>query len=279
MKHTVDFIGVGAQKCGTSWVYACLYEHPEICAPIKEIHFFSRPRFEKGPQWYERHFSRCAEGKQRGEFSTSYLYSKEAPARIHSLYPQVKLIAIVRNPVLRAVSQYKNALKAGEIGAHVSFAQYAAEEKSVRAQGLYHEQLMRYLTFFKKEQILVLVYEDSKKNPHEFIKSIYHFLGVATDFVPPMLHSEVNIARLPKLVLIDKIMHRISESLRFAGLDRVVYWIRRVGLPDYIRSFNTKSAMGTAVVDTTSLKAYFTEDALKLSELLGRDMVAEWNLV
>ena len=50
----VDFIGIGAQKAGTSWVYACLYEHPEICAPIKEIHFFSRSRFTKGREWYDR---------------------------------------------------------------------------------------------------------------------------------------------------------------------------------------------------------------------------------
>ena len=101
----IDFIGLGAQKAGTSWVYACLYEHPEIHAPIKELHFFSRDRFSKGKDWYESHFSHRKEGQKVGEFSTSYLYSKETPERIKELYPEVKLIAIVRNPVTRAYSQ------------------------------------------------------------------------------------------------------------------------------------------------------------------------------
>jgi hypothetical protein len=69
----INFIGIGAQKSGTSWAYTCLYDHPEVCAPIKEIHFFSRPRFSQGKEWYERHFGSCGEGKLRGEFSTSYL--------------------------------------------------------------------------------------------------------------------------------------------------------------------------------------------------------------
>ena len=109
----VNFIGVGAQKSGTSWIYACLYEHPEICAPIKEIHFFSRPRYEKGIAWYEKQFDRCAVEKLRGEFSTSYLYTPEAAARIHAAYPDAKIIAVLRNPIDRAYSQYRNAIKAG----------------------------------------------------------------------------------------------------------------------------------------------------------------------
>ncbi len=116
----VDFIGVGAQKSGTSWAYACLYEHPEICAPVKEIHFFSRPRYEEGKEWYEGHFKKCEEGLLRGEFSTSYLYSEESPERIHACYPNAKLIAILRNPIDRAYSQYRNTIKAGDISEAVS---------------------------------------------------------------------------------------------------------------------------------------------------------------
>ncbi|MCR4285481.1 MAG: sulfotransferase, partial [Candidatus Kaiserbacteria bacterium] len=69
----INFIGLGAQKSGTSWAYTCLYEHPEVCIPVKEIHFFSRPRYAEGKEWYEAHFKKCAEGKLRGEWSTSYL--------------------------------------------------------------------------------------------------------------------------------------------------------------------------------------------------------------
>jgi Sulfotransferase domain len=113
----VDFVGVGAQRSGTSWLYACLYEHPGICAPIKELHFFSRERnYERGLDWYLGHFDRCPPGAVRGEFSTSYLYAPEAAGRIRAAFPEVRIMMSLRNPVARAYSQYRNAIVAGEIG-------------------------------------------------------------------------------------------------------------------------------------------------------------------
>jgi hypothetical protein len=272
----VNFIGIGAQKSGTSWVYACLYEHPEICAPIKEIHYFSRPRFEKGTLWYESHFAQCASKKQKGEFSTSYLYSKETPQRIRDLYPDVKLIAILRNPVDRAISQYRNAIKSGEITEAVSFETFVQEEESVINQGKYHEQLERYYALFSQEQILVLIYEDIKKDPRYFMQQIYRFLVVDDTFVSSMLNTEINIARTPKVVVVDRVMHKIAEFLRRIGFDSFVHVLRKTGLPDFVRSFNTKDSDPTVSIDRKKLAQYFTEDTAKLSELLDRDLNTEW---
>ncbi|HEU4677805.1 MAG TPA: sulfotransferase domain-containing protein, partial [Candidatus Paceibacterota bacterium] len=136
----IDFIGLGAQKSGTSWAYTCLYEHPAVCMPQKELHFFSRPRFEEGKEWYEAQFKNCAPGKLRGEWSTSYLYSPDAPERIRSLYPNAKLLAILRNPIDRAYSQYRNAVRAGEIPKSMPFRAYSAKEPSVWEQGRYAEE-------------------------------------------------------------------------------------------------------------------------------------------
>lgn len=272
----IDFIGLGAQKSGTSWAYACLYEHPEICAPIKEIHFFSRPRFENGKEWYEKHFEKCGK-KVTGEFSTSYLYSKEAPLRIKELYPEAKLIAILRNPVDRAISQYRNSIKGGHIAEDLSFASFMDSEKSVIEQGLYFRQLQQYLALFPKEQILILIYEDIKKDPQEFISRIYRHLGVDDRFAPSMLNAEINVARTPKVVAIERIMHHVSEFLRRTGFDRLVHAIRKSGLPDLVRSKNTKEER-PLVVDKLKLAALFTEDAQKLSALIGRDLVKDWDL-
>lgn len=271
----VNFIGVGAQKSGTSWAYACLYEHPQICAPVKEIHFFSRPRFEKGRTWYEGHFSGCKEGKFTGEFSTSYLYSKDAPDRINTLYPQAKIIAIIRNPIARAVSHYRNAIKSGEITENVSFEAFGEQEKSVLEQGLYSVQLARYYALFPKEQMLVLVYEDIKKDPKAFMKHIYQFLGVDDSFESSMLYSEINVARTPKAVYVDRLMHHIAEFLRRAGFDKLVHLIRKTGLPDLVRSGNTKEAK-EIIIDTLALESYFKDDIQKLSALLARNLAVEW---
>lgn len=273
----IDFIGLGAQKSGTSWAYACLYEHPEICAPIKEIHFFSRPRFAKGKEWYEDHFNRCTDGKLKGEFSTSYLYSAETPARIKDYYPQAKLIAILRNPVDRAYSQYRNSIKSGEIPETVSFERFKADEKSVLEQGFYAEQLKRYFDLFPKEQLLVLIYEDIRKDPEAFMRGIYQFLGVNDSFKASMLQSEINIARTPRLVLIDRLMHHSSELLRKAGLDRFVHVVRKAGLPELVRSFNTKK-VPEAHFDRENLRRLFSKDTTVLSAMLERDLNKEWNI-
>lgn len=273
----INFIGIGAQKSGTSWAYACLYEHPEICAPIKEIHFFSRPRFSEGKNWYESHFKNCDVKKLKGEFSTSYLYSKEAPERIKEMYPEVKLIAILRNPVKRAISHYGNAIKSGEISESVTFDEFSISEPSVKDQGLYSQQLSRYYELFPKYQVLVLIYEDIKKDPQAFMSQIYRFLGVSDTFMPSMLNSEINVARTPKSVGVDRMMHRISEALRAIGFDKIVHQIRKSGLPDLVRAGNTKESKPVEI-DIKALERYFSTDVKKLSELIGRDLNQEWNI-
>lgn len=274
----IDFIGIGAQRSGTSWVYACLYEHPEICIPIKEIHFFSRPRYENGTLWYEEHFATCGAGKRCGEFSTSYLYSDVTAERMYKHYPEVKILAILRNPITRALSQYGNAIKGGEIPESMTFTEYYTTEKSVLEQGLYAKQLSSYYKYFDPSHILTLVYEDNKKDPEAFIKNIYAFLGVSTDFVPSMLHESINVTRVPKNIALEKHMHHFSEFLRRSRLDYLVHLVRRSGLPNVVRRLNTKPAKKEEkpVFDRATLIAYFREDTTELSRMLGRDLVTEW---
>lgn len=275
----VDFIGVGAQKSGTSWAYACLYEHPEICAPIKEIHFFSRDRFSKGLEWYEGHFARCKPHAVCGEFSTSYLYSMDAPLRIHASYPEAKIIAILRNPVTRAISQYGNAIKAGEISETMSFETYMKTEPSVLEQGLYAKQLKRYYSHFDQSHMCIMIYEDIKKDPKTFMQTIYRFLNVDQNFIPSMLGDSINVARIPKHVFIERVMHRCSEFLRKHGLDRLVHMVRQSGIPDRVRSINTKEKVRKEPeFDRDFLSSYFKEDVQELSLMLGRDLSNEWRI-
>lgn len=277
----IDFIGLGAQKSGTSWAYTCLYEHPQICIPVKEIHFFSRPRYAEGKEWYEAHFKKCHEGALRGEWSTSYLYSKETPERIHTWYPNVKLLAILRNPIDRGYSQYRNTIRSGEIPKTTTFDEYASREKSVWEQGRYAEQIERFLQYFPREQILILIYEDIKKNPIAFMRRIHEFLGIEPDFVSNMIYEEVNVARTPKVILIDRVIHHVSEFLRKHGFDRFVHMVRRTGILNVVRHVNTaegKKSIEKKSFDADACKAYFADDVAKLSKIIGRDMRSEWNI-
>src|SRR5690606_30424745 len=102
----IDFIGIGASKSASSWVYQCLSEHPSICASRrKEIRFFDNiHNFKKGLVWYFSFFPEKKEGQLMGEFSPMYIELTQTAKRIKELFPDVKMIAIFRNPVERIYS-------------------------------------------------------------------------------------------------------------------------------------------------------------------------------
>ena len=108
-----DFLGVGTQKGGTTYLHNLLKCHPQIfLAHPKEIHFFSL-HWQKGKDWYLSHFNDATDNQVCGEFTPYYLYHPEAPQRICSLLPDVKNIILLRDPVERALSQYFHSTRLG----------------------------------------------------------------------------------------------------------------------------------------------------------------------
>jgi hypothetical protein len=108
----VDFIGIGAPKCGTTWFSARLEAHPQIgFAPDKEVHYFADTILrriagqelrcvERGESWYHEQFPAAVGAVScRGEFCPAYLYSEEAAARIAAYRPDIKLLLCLRPPV------------------------------------------------------------------------------------------------------------------------------------------------------------------------------------
>ena len=227
----IDFIGIGAQKAGTSWIYACLQEHPQICCPVKEIHFFSRKKnWDLGFGWYEKHFSSCPESSVKGEFSTSYLFSQAAAGRIAEKNPDVKLIVCLRNPVERAFSNYLHDLRNGRIPAETKFNIAVKGHPEYLEQGFYASQLKRYFNYFNKDQLKILLFDNIKKDPKRFIESIYRFLDVDPGFVPEHLYKKVNVGVVPIIPGIDKSMNRIANLMRNHGLGNIIWKIKNTGL-------------------------------------------------
>ena len=273
----VNFIGLGAQKAGTSWIAACLAEHPEICIPLKELHFFSRERhWKQGVEWYETRFERCGDVPCSGEFCTSYLYSDEAPSRIHETYPDVKLIACLRDPVDRAFSNYVNDIMAGRVSRETPFREALQSHPEYTEQGQYAQQLQRYFERFPRQNILVLIYEDCRQNPGEFLRSMFEFLQVDPTFVPPSLHQRVNPARIPRSMPFDHALNWASDKMRRAGMTGLVTAIKRTRIPDRVRALNSRRVSSDRLRisprDRASLKDLFACDVLELEHLLGREL-------
>jgi len=275
-----DFIGLGAQKAGTSWIYACLYEHPHICIPRKEIHFFSRRRnWVHGYDWYENLFSSCPADNIKGEFSTTYLYDRETPERIFSRYPGLKLIACLRNPADRAFSNYINDIKSGSMPKNISFREAQKSRPEYIEQGRYAGQLHRYLSRFPRSHMQILIYEDIEKDPLTFIRSLYGFLGVDTHVTPSMIHDRINIARIPRYAAVDNGMNRIAELMRRCGGHRIAWAVKKSGLPDLIRSLNTtgqqESALRLSGEERIDIYNALKDDIDQVEHITGRELT-EW---
>jgi hypothetical protein len=201
-----DFLVIGAQKAGTTALYAYLRWHPGIAGPSwKEVSFFDR-HWWRGEAWYRGQFPLRAGERLVGEASPSYLFHPLAPERARSLVPGAKLVALLRDPVDRAYSQYQHEVALGREPLSFEDALAAEDERLVgeverliadprafsrawwdytyTARGRYAEQLERWLEAFPSEQLLVVRTEDLGERPAETYASILAFLGAEPHELP-----------------------------------------------------------------------------------------------
>jgi hypothetical protein len=205
-----DFLILGAQKAGTTALYAYLRWHPEITGPsFKEVSFFDR-HYTRGETWYRAHlparprqwFARQRHGRwpSVGEASPSYLFHPLAPERVVGLLPRVRLIAVLRDPVDRAFSHYQHEVALGREPLSFEDALDAEDERmrgevermirdplyfseawwnhTYVARGRYAEQLERWFAVFPRDQLLVLFSGELSQQPAGTYARVLDFLGV-----------------------------------------------------------------------------------------------------
>jgi hypothetical protein len=178
-----DFLIIGAIKGGTTFLRTLLSEHPQIRMPAGEIDYFNREyNYKRGELWYRSHFplrNKVAVGELVGEKTPTYLFSIDAAERIQKDLPNVKLICLLRNPTDRAISHYFMEVRKGDR----SNTEALLDERRVyKKGGLYLDQLKRYETYLKKNQLLILSSEEFFANPEKILKQVFNFLGVGETF-------------------------------------------------------------------------------------------------
>ncbi|MEO8306050.1 MAG: sulfotransferase domain-containing protein [Betaproteobacteria bacterium] len=193
----VDFLGVGAQKAGTSALDAYLRAHPALCmAKVKEVHLFDDDagfmrRTLSGYADYHAQFAPTAATALLGEVTPAYMYSTEAPRRIWEYNSAMKLIVVLRNPITRAFSHWNmqrarrdeplpfwDALQS-ERDRCRSTLPHQHRKFSYVDRGYYTAQLRRLWSFFPTEQVLVLRHEALRDRPNPTLDGVLDFLGVA----------------------------------------------------------------------------------------------------
>ncbi len=266
-----DFLGIGAQRAGTTWLYHCLKDHPQIgVSQEKELHFFDSG-FDRGLSWYENQFPDTGEFEIVGEVTPNYLNHPDAPGRIAGILPDVKLIAILREPVSRAYSAYE-LFREKRYGAH-PFYEACKAGSDLHNLGCYAGQLERYLAHFDRSQLGIWLYDDLQTDPRTFVSEVYGFLGVDATFVPESLRERANAILYPRTqkVLQKLGLGRVMEVAKASGPGR---WLKR-RLAGSARRPRADNVLTDA--QQTEVKALFAPEVDRLEALLGRSLDA-WRM-
>lgn len=192
-----DALIVGAQRAGTTSLFRYLAQHPAIATPIrKEVHYFdSEENWTRGERWYRAHFPRRADvpGRVVLEGTPAYMYRPDAAARMRALLPDAKLVAILRDPVERALSNWKLvAAWGGEYGPFELEVEHelcvlegrpspleGLPPRGLLARGHYAEQLARLLAHYPREQLLVVDGGQLAPDPTACLRPVFEHLGLA----------------------------------------------------------------------------------------------------
>ena len=293
-----NFLIIGAAKSGTSAIYHYLKQHPQIyMSPIKEPYFFA---FEgeklnfQGPgltinessikeiESYRNLFQGVSDEVAIGEASTLYLYIPKAPTLIKQYVPNIKLIAILRNPVDRAYSSFMHLIR-DQQEPITDFAQaLKAEESRIQNNwgflwryqdiGFYSVQLKRYFEKFDRSQIKVYLYDDFKNDPVSLLQDICSFLNVDENFMPDMSIKR-NVSGVPKSRLLQNFLRKKPSPLKGVLKTFIPYSVGDK-IRGYLLSKNLAKTELQPQVRKQLLQVY-REDILKTQDLIGRDL-SKW---
>jgi hypothetical protein len=292
-----NFLVIGAARSGTTTLHYSLGQHPEIfVSPIKETNFFlfddrgelptwvdeaTRRRTPRTLQDYAALFEDAAHHTAVGESSPSYLHGPVA-RRIKARLPDVKLVAILRQPVEQALSFYATwhggrTPTAEEIGEFVSALASDAPGPDgalpLATHGLFHHHLAPFFEQFERHQIKVTLLDDLERDGAAYFRDLFRFLGVDDGFQLETV-ERYNGSGTARSATIHRLL---SGAARVKGLARAVLpasALRRLArLQHGLRSANLqRSSPLSPELRRELTQRFYGEDIAALEKLLGRDL-------
>lgn len=270
-----NFLIIGAHKCGTTSLHSYFKQHPDIYMPnkIKEARFFSYD--DEDPvhraksrvifpvrtlKEYQALFDDAKNQNAIGEASPEYIRNTKAAERIHAVIPHAKLIASLRNPVDRAYSEYLMTVRSGRETR--TFEQVCREESHWLQRNLYANNLQRYISVFKRQQIKIILFENLRDDTQGVIRECFRFLGVDEAFVPD-IGKRHNQGGIPK----NGALYRLLASGPVKRACRRLVPERYRGVFTRLKENSLKAPPPVAEKTRRELMDYFQEDISRLEDL------------
>lgn len=290
----IDFAVIGAAKSGTSTLWEAVRHHPEILAPPdKERSFFnSDPVYAGGlAQFVERTFPAATPKTKIGLFSPILMAPSKANLeswsdRMATTCPDMKIIAILREPIGRAQSHLRMAKRRGRVDEDATLQQYIENHPGLKSRGPfalpgiadsnYGQILSVYAERFPREQILVLFTQDLDQRPREVYRDFFSFVGVDPDWEPslPRVNVGGSAARVTDAALAEigaelnrSVIPFVDEEHKKNVRAGFNWWLRNLWNiePDAPSTSDTEISPEFRAM----LAEHYLQDARLLEEILG----------
>lgn len=273
MNKTVDYIFVGPQRTGTSWIDQVLREHPQLCLPknVKETMFFDK-YWDRGLEYYEEFFSDKEVNQKAVEVCPTYFDSLEAPQRIKESYPDATIIFTLREPVDRALSLFRHHAAKGRVSA--TFSDAAQEFPQIKSAGHYKEHIERWLTYFDRSKVKVFLFDEIGANPQQVYGQFCELFSIEEHQLPEKGERKIGHATMPKYMGLATVFAKGAQFLRRNKLDGIAEFGKKIGLRKVYTGGEEKMPELTAD-ERLNLLSYYQKDLKYTEELLGRELV-EW---
>lgn len=270
-----NFIGIGVQKAATSWLHEVLGHHPDVfVSDPKELDFFSY-FFDRGYEWYERHFAQGGGRRVLGETSPSYLYNPAVPARIHDYDPDMRIIVILRDPIARAFSNHLHEIRKGHLTLSENFEDGLRNNPAYLEQGFYHRHLSNWLSVFGRDKVLILISEEIERNADAELARVLTHLGLNTSVNDEWARGRSHESVGYKNPVLGRTVRNAGRMIRRAGLGDMLDTVKRLPPIEAALSLNRRDLrreLPRMREDTRArLVGTFADDVLALPQLIGRD--------
>jgi hypothetical protein len=233
-------IFVGPTKSGTTWIHAYLEARGDVAMPtqMKETFFFDKV-YDRGFEWYSDLFPEPDDKRLRVEVAPSLFHKPEACARVAKHVPNAKIICTIRDPFDRAVSHFFHYRKRGAPA--VTLGEMAETYGDVVDAGLYDSHTSRWQVAFGADNVHLMSYQQLRDDPNGFCRRLCAILDLP--YKPPepsLIHTKVNVAKVPRNLVAARIVQSVSTSLRRNGAHKVVNALKRFPIKRWLYSGDAK---------------------------------------
>lgn len=277
MTRLPNFLYIGPDKAGSSWLHEVLLSHPQVfMTPAKDLYYFDR-YYEKGTDWYAAHFARATDEHVVGEVCQDYLFHPAAAERIDETLEKPRFMVTLRDPVDRAFSSYLYMLKMGQQPG--DFGQALTHRPELLDHGRYGQGLDRFADRFGDESVHVSVFDDLQADPQEFVDRVLSFLEVD----PMVLSEELLEARLPASKARSPRLARLARStadwVRERNGAAVVGRVKRAPLVQRVLYQPLRERPQSGATEVTRIREELDADVRRVEERFEVDLRGRWGWV